>query len=142
MRCGKDGCCCEEIKGLAHIGVYVKDIERSKDFYKTALCFECFFEHCAESEKGVTKVAFLRRGSCVIELVELPVYEERASNGVIAHIALDVTDVELVKICLEKKGVKFNTEKPVSLPSFFKNGVKFIMLSGPDGEVIELNQTL
>ena len=47
-----------------------------------------------------------------------------------------------MQICLEKKGIKFETEKPVHLPMVFDNGVKFINFRGPDGETIELNQTL
>ena len=142
MRCGKNGCCCEEIKGLAHIGIFVKNIEKSKEFYTNVLCFECFFEDAVESDDGIIKAAFIRRGSCVIELIEQPVFKKREADSVIAHIALDVSDIELVKICLEKKGIKFDTKKTIIIPSFFANGVKFIMFHGPDAETIELSQTL
>lgn len=142
MRCGKDGCSCEEITGLNHIGVFVKDLEKSKDFYTNVLCFECYSECNIESDDGITKIAFVRRGSCIIELVEFPEYTKRSTDSVIAHIALNVTDIGLVQACLEKKGVKFDTEKPIELPIVFDNGVKYILFKGPDGEVIELNQIL
>ena len=138
----KKGCCCEEITGLAHIGVFVQDIEVSKKFYTEILSFECYFECGIDTDDGVIKVAFIRRGSCVIELVEFPAHDKRSTDGVIAHIALNVNDINLIQICLEKKGIKFETEKPVELPMVFANGVKYINLEGPDGEVIELNQTL
>lgn len=142
MGCGKEECCCEEITGLAHIGVFVQDIEKSKKFYKDILCFECYFENGIETDDGIIKVAFIRLGSCVIELVEFPGHDKRAQNGVVAHIALNVNDIDLMQICLEKKGVKFETEKPVDLPMIFDKGVRYINLHGPDGEIIELNQTL
>ena len=142
MGCGKHGCSCEAIKGLAHIGVFVQDIKRSKEFYIDVLCFDCFFETDIDTDEGVVKVAFLRTGSCVLELVEQPSHEKRSPDGVVAHIALDVDDLGLIQICLEKKGIKFDTEKPVHLPTVFDNGVKFINFKGPDGETIELNQTL
>lgn len=142
MGCGKHGCSCEAIKGLAHIGVFVQDIEKSKEFYTDVLCFECFFETDIGTDEGVVKVAFVRIGSCVLELVEQPSHEKRSADGVVAHIALDVDDIALIQICLEKKGIEFDTEKPVSLPMVFDNGVKYINFTGPDGEVIELNQTL
>ena len=55
MGCEKNGCCCEEITGLAHIGVFVQDIEKSKEFYTDVLCFECFSEASVETEQGVIK---------------------------------------------------------------------------------------
>lgn len=142
MGCEKNGCCCEEITGLAHIGVFVQNIEKSKEFYTDVLCFECFSEASVETEQGVIKIAFIRLGSCVIELVEFPEHDKRSLDGVVAHIALNVNDIDLMQICLEKKGVKFETEKPVDLPMVFDNGVRYINLHGPDGEIIELNQTL
>ena len=142
MHCSKKGCCCDEISGLAHIGVVVKDIEKSKEFYTSVLCFECYFESDLDNDDGVVKVAFVRSGNCVIELIEFPTDENRSANGVIAHIALNVTNIEIVQACLEKDGIEFETEKPVHLPMIFDNGVKYINFKGPDGEVIELNETL
>ena len=142
MGCGKDGCGCEEITGLAHIGVFVDDIEVSKAFYMDVLCFECFNESAIEGDDGTVRIAFIRKGSCVIELVEFPEKKKRSTDSVVAHIALDVKDIEIVQVCLEKKGVKFETEKPIELPMIFGNGVKYIMFAGPDGEVLELNETM
>ena len=142
MGCGKGGCGCEEIMGLAHIGVFVADIEVSKAFYMDVLCFECFDESVIETDDGEIKIAFIRLGTCVIELVAFPEKKQRSVDSVVAHIALNVKDIEIVQVCLEKKGVKFETEKPVELPMVFDNGVKYIMFAGPDGEVLELNETM
>ena len=39
----------KRIKGLAHIGLYVKDIERTKKFYAEMLGFVTYFECVSES---------------------------------------------------------------------------------------------
>lgn len=143
MACKHEQCeCVCSIRGLAHIGVFVKDIEVSKKFYQDILRFECFSEATIGSDDGDVKVAFLRCGSCELELVQFPVAQQRSADGVIAHIALDVDDIDAVQACLENKGIQFETEKPIHLPMIFDNGVRYINLAGPDGEVIELNQTL
>ena len=48
-----------------------------------------FFETDIDTEEGVVKVAFVKQGSCVLELVELPSHEKRSTQGVVAHIAID-----------------------------------------------------
>jgi lactoylglutathione lyase len=142
MGCGKGGCGCEEITGLAHVGLFVEDIEVSKAFYADVLCFECFDESVEKSDKGDVKIAFMRLGSCVLELVQFPEKKKRSTDSIIAHIALNVMDIEIVQACLEKKGIQFETEKPVISPKVFDKGVKYLMFAGPDGEVLEINETL
>jgi len=141
MACKDEGCGCT-IGGLAHIGVFIKDIEVSKKFYTDILGFECFSESGIDTDEGVIKIAFMRIGNCVIELVAFPTDQQRKTDGIVAHIALDVDDIDAVQACLAKKGIKFETEEPIELPMVMDNGVKYINLFGPDGETIELNQTL
>jgi catechol 2,3-dioxygenase-like lactoylglutathione lyase family enzyme len=52
------------IKGLAHIGIFVKDIDKSIDFYK-----RLGFTLDKEENIGV-RLAFLSAGTCLIELVD------------------------------------------------------------------------
>lgn len=66
-----------QISGLAHIGVFVKDLKRSLAFYTEKLGFTCTFQYMNE---GVTPVAFIQNGSCVIELVEKPETEGRGDG--------------------------------------------------------------
>ncbi len=142
MSCGKQGCGCEDILGLAHIGVFVADIEVSKAFYTDVLGFECFDESVVKADDGDVVIAFIRLGSCVLELVQFPESKQRSTDSVIAHIALDVKNIENVQAYLLEKGVKFETEKPVELSMIFDNGVKYLMFAGPDGEVLEISETL
>lgn len=142
MGCGKDGCGCEGIMGLAHIGVFVADIEVSKAFYMDVLGFESFDKSVVDTDDGEVKITFVRLGTCVLELVQFPKSKQRSTDSVIAHIALDVKNIENVQAYLLKKGVKFETEKPVELSMIFDNGVKYLMFAGPDGEVLEISETL
>lgn len=140
MACKEEGCACGcKITGLAHIGVFVKDMKTSQDFYKEVLGFECYSESDIPTDDGITSVAFLRCGTCEIELVKLPVYEKR-TDGPVDHIAFAVDDLDCMKKCLEKKGIEYETDEPIELSMVLDNGVKYIFFRGPDGEHLELSQ--
>ena len=126
MACEEKDCGCGcKILGLAHIGVFVKDIKVSKDFYKNVLGFECYSETDVPTDEGIISIAFIKCGTCEIELVQFPKYEAKA-HGPIDHIALSVSDIECMKKCFEEKGIEFETEKPVELPTVLSNGVKYL----------------
>jgi catechol 2,3-dioxygenase-like lactoylglutathione lyase family enzyme len=80
MGCNCEGCNCSKgVSGLSHIGVFVRDIERSLEFYMM-LGFECYSKADVQNKEGIVKLAFLRCGSCEIELIQTPVYEERMTG--------------------------------------------------------------
>lgn len=141
MGCDCEGCRgCGNVLGLAHIGVIVGDMQRSLEFYTGLLEFECYFK-AEVGENGATKLAFLRRGTCEIELVKPPKGGER-KDGAVDHIALLVRDLDAMIISLSQQGVKFEAERPMELPMLFENGVRCIFFHGPDGERIELSEKL
>ena len=74
---------------LAHIGVYVCDLERSVRFYQDVLDFAQIFRY----ENQGTPIAFLQNGTCVLELIEKPASAGR-TDGCVDHIALAVTDMK------------------------------------------------
>jgi len=129
-----------KITGLGHIGVFISDIERSIAYYTDILDFECYHRVDLEENGGITRIAFIRNGSCIIELVQKPDAAQKA-DGPIDHIAMDVDDIDSVMADLKAKGVEFETEEPVFLPTMF-NGVKYALFRGPDGEHLEINQLL
>ncbi len=128
-----------KVTGLAHIGVFVADMDASITFYSELLGFECY--HQTEITKGedVLKLGFLRCGTCEIELVQRPGHTPREA-GVVDHIALDVSDLDGMMACLKERGVVFETAAPEERPEIFDNGIRCIFFPGPDGERIELNQ--
>jgi lactoylglutathione lyase len=129
-----------KITGLAHIGVFITDIERSIAYYTEMLDFECYHRVDIEDGSGVTRIAFLRNGSCIIELVQKPDAVLKP-DGPIDHIAMDVDDIDAAMANLKAKGIEFETDEPVFLPTMF-NGVKYALFRGPDGEHLEINQLL
>lgn len=133
-------CCTGKITGLGHIGVFVKDIEKSIEFYTDVLCFDCYHRAEVPGDDGVTRVAFVKSGTCDIELVQFPATPEK-NDGPVDHIALAVDDIEAVMARLTEKGIAFETESPIHLPMVF-DGIRYIFFRGPDGEHLELNQAL
>ncbi|MGE5494285.1 MAG: VOC family protein [Burkholderiales bacterium] len=124
------------IEGLAHIGLFIRNIEVSKKFYTETLGFEIVSE--ADMPDG-TKVAMAKRGDLMIEIVQLPDYKNYL-DGFVNHIAMRVTDIDKVQKELESKGIQFETKAPV--PMDILNGVRYLMFRGPDGEHLEIVQLL
>ncbi len=135
------GCGCGGAMGLAHIGVMVSDIQKSLEFYKGILEFDNYYNAEVSDGGTVTKLAFLRSGACVIELVQLPAAQAR-KDGVIDHIALSVKGIDAIVLRLAAAGVEFETKEPAHLPMLFDNGAKSVFFRGPDGERLELFEEL
>lgn len=128
------------VTGLAHIGVFVSDIERSITYYEQILNFECYERADIEDPSGLIRLAFIKNGSCIIELVQKPNAPQK-SDGPVDHVAMIVDDIEAAMTNLKAKGVTFEKDEPVFLPMLF-NGVKYAFFRGPDGEQLEINELL
>jgi lactoylglutathione lyase len=127
------------LKGLHHIGVMVTDIDKSIDFYKS---IGMELTHSYALDNG-TKLAFIRAGSAVIELVmgTDPASVKARGNGIVDHIALEVENIQCVVDDLKAKGIVFDTDG-ISKMGLFANGCANIFLKGPDGERLELFEEL
>jgi lactoylglutathione lyase len=130
-----------KMTGLAHIGLYISDIERTKKFYTEILGFEIMCETTLTNSDGVIKICFLSLGNLCIEAVQHPKRRE-LSDGWFEHVAIRVENIEAVKMQLEEKGVRFDVEDITFAPGFWKNGSKWILFRGPDNEHIEINEVL
>jgi len=126
-----------KIVGLHHIGLFIKDRERSKKFYNEVLGFSCEFEFVAPDG---AKIAFIRNGDCVIELVEFPEPQDNV-DGWFNHVAMRVENIDEVVAELKEHGIEFDSEEIVDNPGCFPNGSKYILFRGPDGEHLEVMQT-
>ena len=124
------------IQGLAHIGLFVHDIEVSKAFYCEKLGFQVVSE--TENSDG-TRISMIKNNDCMVELVFLPNYDGY-TDGFVNHFAMSVADIDATKKDLEAKGIKFEMEQPIISNVF--NGVKFLMFRGPDGEHLEIDEML
>jgi lactoylglutathione lyase len=130
-----------KLDGLAHIGVFVADIEVSKKFYTEILDFKVIEEVDLDDPNGVIKVAFAKNGGLVLELVQFPKTAKK-TDGPVDHIAFNVKNIEGVRSLLEKRGLVFEEKEITHAPNVFPGGSKWILFRGPDGEHLELNERL
>lgn len=129
-----------KMEGLAHIGVFISDLERSKKFYEDVLDFETIYECGIEEKDGTTtNIAFVKNGNLVLELV-CTANPQKRQDGWIDHIALAVEDIESVQKMLENRGIEFEMDAPVLGMNVFPNGAKWLTFRGPDGEHLEVNE--
>ena len=115
------------ITGLAHIGVFVQDMDKSIDFYK-----RLGFTLDKEENVGI-RLAFLSAGTCLIELVEKNDIPMRDA-GVVDHVAVIVDDIEAAIANAKANGINIDGEVS-SVPIL--GGVKNVFFEGPDGERLE-----
>ena len=116
------------IKGLAHIGVFVRDIKKSVDFYK-----RLGFNLDNEAET-VVKLAFLSAGTCLIELVEKSDIPAREA-GMVDHIAMEVDDIAAAIENANANGIEIDASAIAEVPIL--GGVRNVFFTGPDGERLE-----
>lgn len=113
---------------IAHIGIGVKDAEKSMDFYKEV--FGCLLMESYEDDR--VKIIFASCGNNVLEFVQNKVEAQTMSEGVISHIAVKVENIEESIKKIKDIGVKCLSEKPINF-----NGGKIFFFEGPDGERLE-----
>ena len=126
-----------EVKGVAHVGLYIKDIERSKKFYKEILGFENICEFISLEEN---KIAFMKSGNLIIELIQHKVWMDR-KDGLFDHNAMEVENIEDTSAKLKELGIVFEADIYYD-DLVFDKGVKYQAFRGPDGEHLEIYQTL
>lgn len=105
-----------EIKKIEHIGIAVKDIKASIEYYENVLGLKCY--NIEEVEDQKVKTAFFQVGEIKIELLEstsedgpIAKFIEKKGEG-IHHIAFAVEDIENALSEAENKGVRLIDKKP------------------------------
>ena len=136
-----------KMKGLSQVGMTVKDMKTSLEFYTKTLGIPIIaikempskvIEEVYSLKAGTKmKVAILRTGwGTMIELFEFTPSKDRLETKwnypAMTHIALDVGYIKRAKKQLEKDGVKFLSE-PTKV-----EGTEVLFLKDPDGHLIEL----
>ena len=117
-----------KVTGLAHIGIFVKDIEKSMDYYKR-LGFTVDKE-----EQLHIRLAFISAGNCLIELVEQKDLPPRPA-GVVDHVAMVVDDIDAAIANAKANGINIDESTVGTVPIL--GGVKNVFFDGPDGERLE-----
>lgn len=124
----------QPILGLSHIGLHVRDLERSKKFYTELLGFAVA---CTVPLENGTVLCFLRNGDCEIELIAKPDYAPR-QDGHFEHLCLKTADLDAAIAHLYAHGIQIEGA-PRSIPNVY-HGVRLAFFRGPDGELLELNE--
>jgi lactoylglutathione lyase len=126
------------VTGIAHLGIRVRELERSRTFY-ALLGFEL-----SGGPFGSEPVAILSHPSGIeINLIlnansgrdHNVLMEEATKHPGYTHVALACSDIALAQAELERAGVRLSGG-PITFPT----GHSAIFLRDPDGNVIELNQ--
>ena len=122
--------------GIQHIGIPTNDIKKTIAFYN-----ELGFETALQTinKEADEKVAFLKLKTLVIETYENKV--AKFESGAIDHVAIDVNDIEEVYQYISEKKLNTTNDTIHFLP-FWKNGVRFFTIEGPNMEKIEFSQYL
>ncbi|MGD6833995.1 VOC family protein [Sutcliffiella halmapala] len=122
------------MKRLEHVGIMVRDIQKSISFYIETLGLKLKGE--LDHPNGKIKLAFLGfevDDETEIELIE-GYNDALPAEGKVHHIALTVDDVDEEYQRLQNLNVSFVENEITTLP----NGARYIFFEGPDGERIEL----
>ena len=125
----------ELVTGLQHIGIPTTNVQQTIDFY-ASLGFDVIWENQSPEND---RVAFLKKGSCVLEAYHSDAPAMAA--GAVDHIALNVIDIEAAYDAAQSLGYAALEGKITFLP-FFANGVRFFTILGPNREKVEFNQYL
>ena len=130
----------DNIKGLAHVGFFVRVIEVSKKFYTDILGFQCVFERTEPGPGGSTvTISFMRNQDAMFEMICVPGMD-LPKDGCFQHFAMRVENIEEAQKKLEVLGVR--TDPLVYSKETFSNGAKWVTFLGPDGEHLEITEVL
>jgi catechol 2,3-dioxygenase-like lactoylglutathione lyase family enzyme len=139
------------IGDLHHVGITVRDLEGSLQWYERV--FDVEREFVAEGSGpelsravGVPdarlRFAFLRLGSCVVELLcydnERQERFDRTNADVgSAHVCIDVPDLQAAYERMRAEGVEF-LSPPLYIDDGPLEGCTFVYFTDPDGVTLEL----
>jgi len=117
-----------KVTGLAHIGVFCKDIDKSIAFYKNL-----GFTVDKEENVGI-RLAFLSAGNCLVELVEQKDAAPRTA-GIVDHFAMVVDSIDEAIKNAHSHGIEIDASTVGSMDIL--GGIKNVFFAGPDGERLE-----
>jgi len=139
---------------MHHVGITVADLETSLAWYKKVFGLEAEFVAEGSGPElseavGVPgaqlRFAFLRFGSCVLELLcydndREDSYDRSNADVGSAHVCIDVPDLRAAHRDLEAKGVEF-LAPPLDIEDGPLAGCSFVYFKDPNGVTLELFQS-
>lgn len=135
---------------LTHVGVCVRDIEKSTDFYCAALGFEKIGGMLVDDAASarlldvdglVLELVYLQRDGFRLELLGYAApgttggVEPRAMNALgFTHLSFRVDDLDALAAAVVEHGGQLLADRSVA----FVGGNRGLMLTDPDGNLLEL----
>ena len=141
------------VKDFLHVGVSVRNLEESVQFYTEVLGMDKgiraqhegdIISQVVAVENAEVDVCYVTKGNHLLELIEYKnkdqaklndVYKSQDDPGLV-HIAFIVDDVEKSYQEISALGYEFNSAPMVTR----ENGPKIAFFRGPDNVIIELYQ--
>lgn len=141
------------IRGIHHIAVHVRDLDRMIGFYRDAFGFEAIGEpfpfrdnaaldQLMDVPGSAARVAMLRAGNCYIEMFEFSAPAGGTTGALrpfdkgYTHFCVDVTDIALEYARLKGLGMTFGHPCPVDT-----GYVTAVYGRDPEGNIIEIQET-
>lgn len=130
------------LNGWSHLALKVRDLKRSVSFYEKLGFVKCA-DGYLDTPQGRLQIAFVDLHGFQLEIIQvtesmLPELEKRGP-GNIDHFALDVSDIQDAFGACKQEGLRIS-DCVVKELSLFDSGIKYFLVEGLDGEMIELNQ--
>ncbi|MBL8226910.1 MAG: VOC family protein [Bryobacterales bacterium] len=118
------------ITGVAHIALYVKDVEKSRAFYKDFLGYGEPFD--LKNPDGTLSLTFIK----VNERQYIELFPERApETDRLNHISIETTDAEAMRRYLASRGIKVPERVPKG-----RSGNSNFNIKDPEGHTVEIVQ--
>ncbi|WP_428310121.1 VOC family protein [Hydrocarboniphaga sp.] len=141
------------IKGIHHVAVHVRDMDRMVSFYKQAFGFDVvgepfewsdseFIDRIVDVPNSAARGAMLRAGNCYMEMFQYSAPQPVAPGPLqpydrgYTHFCVDATDIEFEVERLRGLGMSFSQPGPIDV-----GHVKSIYGRDPEGNLIEIQQT-
>ncbi len=131
-----------QITGIAHVGVFTEDLEKSIAFYNDFLGFHTLFVTDDRANSGLY-IGVIEKNDLKIELLQSTdpaVKPTETAQQSLNHFAIACTGLDELYRQLYAHGLAFETEGPRFAADFGEPpaDLSILFLRGPSGERIEL----
>ncbi len=121
--------------GVQHVGIPANNLDETIKFYKSL-----GFKEAGLFNNQGNRCAFMKYNNLMIETWEGDPCAN--ADGAINHIAVNCTDADKAFAEAKKEGYHMLDQHVESIPAYWKHGIHFFKIQGPNHEAIEFCQIL